>query len=230
MAKILVVDDDTDVVDITTYALRRKGYTVVAAFDGQQALQRWKSEEPDLVLLDVTMPKGNGFDICKTIRDHSTTPVIMLTARDSEDDVVRGFQLGADDYLSKPYSPRQLLARIEAVLRRSRGQLQSTLAEEDVPVGLMSLNLQTHDLVDEASDQRQHLTPLEFRILSALAPNRGRVVSTESLVEKCWGDRGGGDPSMLKSHVCHLRRKIGVGPGQPGYIKGIPGLGYTLSD
>lgn len=228
--KILVVDDDTDVVDITTYALRRKGYTVVAAFDGQQALQRWKSESPDLVLLDVNMPKGNGFDVCKAIRDRSSTPIIMLTARDSEDDVVRGLQLGADDYLAKPYSPRQLLARIEAVLRRSRGQAQMSPAEEKLPVGRLMLNLQTHDLVDETSGQRSHLTPLEFRILSALAANRGRVVSAESLVERCWGDRGGGDPSMLKSHVCHLRRKIGAQPGQPGYIKGIPGLGYTLSE
>lgn len=228
--KILVVDDDADVVDITTYALRRKGYTVVAAFDGRQALERWKSEEPDLVLLDVMMPKGSGFDVCKTIRDRSATPVIMLTARDTEDDVVRGLQLGADDYLTKPYSPRQLLARIEAVLRRSRGQAQSAPVQESVPVGRLGLDLHTHDLVDEATGQRTHLTPLEYRIVSTLAANRGRVVATDSLVEKCWGDRGGGDASMLKSHVCHLRKKIGSHPGQPGYIKGIPGLGYTLCD
>jgi len=228
--KILVVDDDTDVVDITTYALRRKGYTVVAAFDGQQALLRWKSEEPDLVLLDVMLPKVNGFDICKTIRDRSSTPVIMLTARDTEDDVVRGLQLGADDYLTKPYSPRQLLARIEAVLRRSRGQVSAPLLEQKLPVGQLALDFQTHDLVDESSGQQTHLTPLEFRILSALTSNRGRVVSTESLVEKCWGDRGGGDASMLKSHVCHLRKKIGSQAGHAGYIKGVPGLGYTLSD
>jgi DNA-binding response OmpR family regulator len=228
--KILVVDDDTDVVDITTYALRRKGYTVVAAFDGQQALQRWRTEDPNLVLLDVMLPKMSGFDICKTIRDHSSTPVIMLTARDTEDDVVRGLQLGADDYLTKPYSPRQLIARIEAVLRRSRASSSQPAQEERIPVGRLVLNVQTHDLVDEASGKARHLTPLEFRILGALTANRGRVVGTDVLVEQCWGDRGGGDSSMLKSHVCHLRKKIGSETGRPGYIKGVPGLGYVLCD
>src|SRR6266487_1910713 len=118
--KVLVVDDDVDLLDLTTYALRREGYSVFAAVDGQQALHRWESENPDIVLLDVNLPKLNGFEVCRRIRHESETPIIMLTARDEEEDIVRGLQLGADDYVVKPFSAKQLTARMKAVLRRCR--------------------------------------------------------------------------------------------------------------
>ena len=119
--KILVVDDDVDLLDLTGYALRRDGFTVVQAVDGEQALQRWERETPDLVLLDANMPKMNGFEVCRRIRQASTTPVIMLTARDDEEDILQGLELGADDYVTKPFSAKQLIARIRAVIRRCQG-------------------------------------------------------------------------------------------------------------
>ena len=118
--KVLIADDDADLLDLMAYALRREGYTVLAAINGQQALQRYEAESPDIVLLDVTMPKLNGFEVCRRIRQEAATPIIMLTARDEEEDVVRGFQLGADDYVVKPFSPRELVSRVQAVLARTR--------------------------------------------------------------------------------------------------------------
>ena len=171
--KVLIVDDDVDTLDITAYALRREGYTVVTAVDGRQALQRWESEKPDLVILDVMLPKVNGLDICRKIRSESNVPVLMLTARDQDDDVVRGLDFGADDYIVKPFSHKQLVARIRAATRRA-GTQQSAKQSDQVTAGGMVLDVDTHEVTRAGT--RIRLTPLEFRLLYCLASNDGRLL------------------------------------------------------
>src|SRR5919202_39051 len=195
--KVLVVDNDADLVDLMDYALRRTGYSVVAAVDGQQALRQWEAESPDLVLLDVTMPRLNGFEVCRRIRQDSDTPIIMLTARDEEADILRGLQLGADDYVTKPFSPKQLVARMKAVLRRSEANRYDQPARE-VRCGDLVLELDAHQVIK--TGRAVQLTPLEFRLLFLLAMNEGRVIPHARLVEYVWG-YDGGDSRSLKSHV-----------------------------
>src|SRR5919206_2145434 len=222
--KVLVADNDADLVDLMGYALRRSGYSVVATTDGQQALRQWEAESPDLVLLDVTMPKLNGFEVCRRIRQDSDTPIIMLTARDEEEDIIRGFQLGADDYVTKPFSTKQLAARMEAVLRRYRENRYLRPVSE-VQVGDLVLNLESHEA--SKAGQLVQLTPLEFRILYLLAMNEGRVIPYSRLVEYAWG-YDGGDANLLKTHICHIRKKLSLDEQQPGGIRAVGGVGYRL--
>jgi DNA-binding response OmpR family regulator len=223
--KVLVVDDDADLLDLTAYALRRDGFTVVQAVDGEQALQKWKREEPDLVLLDANMPKLNGFEVCRQIRQESTTPVIMLTARDDEADILQGLELGADDYVTKPFSAKQLIARIKAVIRRCQGDPYRQPVSE-LTAGDLVLDLQSHEA--RKSGSVVQLTPLEFRLLYMLAMNEGRVIPYDRLVEYAWG-YDGGDSSLLKTHMSHIRSKLGLTGNGPGSIRAIPGVGYSLS-
>jgi DNA-binding response OmpR family regulator len=223
--KILLADDDTDMLDVTTYAFRRDGFNVITATDGEQALRRWKTDEPDLVLLDVGLPRINGFEVCRRIRQGSSTPVIMLTARGEEEHVVKGFLLGADDYVTKPFSHRQLTMRVRAVLQRRSGAAVPEPANE-LQVGELKIDMQSHEVTK--GDFVVRLTPLEFRILYILAINVGRVVSSTRLIEYAWG-YDGGDASMLKTHICHIRQKLKLEKGQPGYITSIPHVGYSLT-
>jgi DNA-binding response OmpR family regulator len=221
--KIMLVEDDTDTLDVTTYSLRKSGYDVVACTDGQQAVARWESEKPDLVVLDVNLPKVNGFDVCRKIRDNSLTPVIMLTGRTDEEHVLQGFNVGADDYVTKPFSHKQLAARIRAVLNRVGERVPAEPAGQ-VKTTDMVLDMQAHEVTRNGKNVR--LTPLEFKILYILASNEGRVVSSQRLIEYAWG-YDGGDPSLLKTHVCHIRQKLGfkdVGPN----IESVPWVGYKL--
>jgi DNA-binding response OmpR family regulator len=223
--KVLVVEDDLDLLDLTSYALRRDGYQVLTAIDGQQGFRCWESENPDVVLLDAGLPKLNGFELCRRIRHDSDTPVIMLTARDDEEDIVRGFQLGADDYVTKPFSVKQLTARMSAVLRRSHADPYRQPVSE-VRAGDLVLDLQSHE-VSKAGKLIQ-LTPLEFRILYMLAMNEGRVIPYSRLVEHAWG-YDGGDSYLLKTHICHIRKKLNLSPDQKGGIRSVPGVGYSLT-
>lgn len=222
--KILLADDDADMVDVTAYALRREGFNIIVATDGAQALRRWESDEPDLVLLDVGMPRVNGLEVCRKIRQTSDTPVIMLTAAGDEEHVVQGFRHGADDYVTKPFSPKQLAMRIRAVMRRSSGKTVSEPVSV-LKVGQYSLDVESHQV--SRGDVVAQLTPLEFRILYMLAMNEGRVVSFGRLVEYAWG-YDGGEPSMLKTHISHIRKKLNVKEGEPGYISVVHGVGYIL--
>ncbi|MBI3969647.1 MAG: response regulator transcription factor [Chloroflexi bacterium] len=224
--KILVAEDDVDLVDLMTYALQREGYTVVAAVDGQQALQRWEAEKPDLVLLDGNLPKIDGFEVCRRIRYVSSTPIIMLTARDEEEDIVRGLQIGADDYVTKPFSAKQLSARMKAVLRRSQADSLRQAARE-VRVQDIVLDLQAHE-VTRAGNAVQ-LTPLEFKILYMLAMNEGRVVPYSRLVEYAWGYYDENRSSLLKAHVTHIRKKLGLPADGSGSIRAVVGVGYSLT-
>jgi len=223
--KVLVVEDDVDLLDLTTYALRREGYTVLAAIDGQQALQRWEAEQPDIVLLDANLPKLNGFEVCRRIRQESQTPVIMLTAQDEEEDVVRGLTLGADDYVTKPFSAKQLTARMKAVLRRTQADSYRR-ATSEVRAGDLHLDLQSHEATK--GGRPVQITVLEFRILYLLAMNEGRVIPYSRLVEYAWG-YDGGDASLLKTHICHLRHKLGLPADGPGSVKAVAGIGYSLA-
>jgi DNA-binding response OmpR family regulator len=223
--KILLVDDDTDLLDVTAYALRREGFNIIVATDGVQALRRWEQDEPDLVLLDVGMPRMNGLEVCRKIRQSSQTPVIMLTASSDEEHVIQGFRQGADDYVTKPFSPKQLAMRIRAVMRRSSGK---TVVEtvRQLQVGIYTLDLESYQVTK--ADGVVQLTPMEFRILYMLGMNEGRVVSFGRLVEYAWG-YDGGEPAMLKTHISHIRKKLHMEPGQPGAIEVIHGVGYVLS-
>ena len=223
--KVLAVDDDVDLLDLISYALRREGYSVVTAADGQQGLARWESERPDLVLLDVKLPKLTGFDVCRRIRHESDTPVILLTASDEEEHVVHGLQMGADDYVIKPFSAKQLVARMKAVLRRSQADPYREAVRE-VRAGDLVLDLQSHEATK--ADVSVELTALEFRILYMLAMNEGRVVPYSRLVEYAWG-YDGGDSNLLKTHICHVRKKLGLPAHGQGSIRAVPTVGYTLT-
>jgi len=222
--KVLLVEDDPDLLDITTYALRRAGFNVLAAADGQQALHRIETEHPDIVLLDINLPKLNGFDVCHRIRQDHDMAIIMLTARLDEDDIVRGLQLGADDYVVKPFSAKQLIARMKAVLRRGRSDSLSQ-PQSEVRAGDLHLDLQAHRATK--AGVRVQLTPLEFRLLHMLAMNEGRVIPYSRLVEYGWGYEGG-DSSLLKTHIYHIRRKLRLSPKQSDGIRAVPRIGYSF--
>ncbi|HYU18907.1 MAG TPA: response regulator transcription factor [Chloroflexota bacterium] len=221
--KVLIADDDSEVLDITAYALRRHGFAVSAVSDGRKALAVWEQEQPDLVLLDVRMPKLNGFEVLRTIRQTADTPVIMLTARGDDEDVVFGLELGADDYITKPFSTRQLAARMRAVLRRNRQAFAEPAAE--IEAGGMRLDTESHEM--KRGDLRVRMTRLEFRIVYPLMLNAGRVVPSNRLVEQAWGFEGG-DSYMLKTHISHIRKRLQLRRGEPGYIEAIPGVGYIM--
>jgi DNA-binding response OmpR family regulator len=223
--KILVVEDDKDALDLTVYSLRKHGYQVIAGRDGEQALEQWESENPDLVVLDVGLPKVNGFEVCRRIRETSLTPVIMLTGKSEEEQVVHGFRQGADDYVTKPFSHRQLAMRIQAVLNRC-AERPFAAPRGDVSTTDMRLDLQSHEVTRQGRTVR--LTPLEFRILYLLATNEGQVIGTQRLIEHAWGFEGG-ESSLLKTHVCHIRRKLGMKDGSGPYIKSVPWVGYQLT-
>jgi DNA-binding response OmpR family regulator len=231
--KILVADDDADLLDVTTYALRREGYNIVTATDGQQAVDRCAVERPDLILLDVGLPRMNGFDVCRRIRETTATPIIMLTARNDDENVVQGFLTGADDYVTKPFSHRQLAARIRAVLNRTAGGLTPE-PEGDLVVGNLRLNLHSHEVTVKGQSPVR-LTPLEFRVLYILAINEGRVVSSSRLVEYAWG-YDGGEASLVKTHISHVRQKLGIDKERPDRdqvgevrIRTVPWVGYSLT-
>lgn len=222
--KVLLVDDDIDLLDVTSYALRREGFNVIVATDGMQAQQRWESDHPDLVVSDIAMPRMNGLELCQQIRRNSTTPVILLTAKNSEEEIIRGFELGADDYVTKPFSPRQLAMRIRAVWRRG----SSTDAPEPVrqlQVGELALDAETHEVIHRGNEVQ--LTPIEFKLMYILAANCGRVVPSSRLVDYAWG-YDGGDVSLLKTHISHLRKKLQLPQSDLGDIRAVPSVGYRL--
>jgi DNA-binding response OmpR family regulator len=220
--KVLVVDDDLDLLALIAFALRQAGYLVVEATDGELALARFTSETPDLVVLDANLPKIDGFDVCRRLRAASRTPILMLTVRGDEADVVRGLDLGADDYLTKPFSPRTLLARIRALLRRS-----SLEKSDAVESGRIKLDVARHEVkVDDGGAVR--LTKLEFRLLQLLIAHAGQAIETERLLQHVWGQRAAGDRQLLKQLVHRLRQKIEGDPAAPKFLLTVPGVGYEL--
>lgn len=220
--KILVVDDDLALADVIAFTLRRAGFQIELAHDGLTALERWRTESPDVVILDLNLPKMDGLAVCQHIRSQASTPILMLSVQGEDDDVVRGLELGADDYITKPFSPRQLVARIKAVMRRA-GIVQSP---GPLAVGDLMLDIARREvtLADRAPVQ---LTQLECRFLEVLMLNAGQVLPADALINQIWGVSGG-DKVMLKQLVHRLRHKIEPNPSDPAYIETIPGVGYAL--
>jgi len=222
--KVLIAEDDVDLLDIMTYALRREGYEVIGAADGLQALDRLQAETPDIVLLDVRLPRLGGFEVCRRIRHATDVPVIFVTGRSEEHDILRGLQIGADDYVTKPFSLKQLAARMETVLRRCRSD-QYRRAQSEVRAGDIVLSLQTHEVSRDGLSVQ--LTPLEFRILYLLAMNEGQIIPYSRLVDYAWGYEGG-DANLLKTHICHIRQKLDLPLDGEGSIRSLPTVGYSL--
>jgi len=220
--KILVVDDDPDLLALVGFALTQSGFAVVKATNVAAAIQAFASEAPDLAILDINLPGGTGFDICESIRRQSRIPVMMLTARGEEEDLVRALDLGADDYLTKPFSPRTLLARVRALLRRAGLEAGGAMT-----AGSLRLDLEAHCL-QNGSAAPVKLTKLETRLLQILIANAGHVVGTERLLTHVWGHRGSGDRQLLKQLVHRLRQKIEEDPAAPRYLKTEAGAGYKL--
>ncbi len=222
--RVLMVEDDPDMLDVTAYALRKYGYDVSSVTDGAKAVERWQTEQPDVVLLDVNLPQVSGMDVCRQIRQQSATPIIMVTAHDDEDLVIEGFEAGADDYVAKPVSYRQLAMRIRAVMQRHTGapliESGSTALAGDI-----SVDLDAHEVRKAGTLVR--MTRLETRILYYLASNAGRVVASDRLIDFVWKYEGG-DSFALKTHICHIRNKLKLSKGKPGYIRSLPQVGYTL--
>jgi DNA-binding response OmpR family regulator len=220
--KVLVVDDDRELRELIGFALRQAGYQVVEAGDGPQAVSSHDAEKPDLVVLDVNLPGFDGFEVCRRIRNGSQTPVMMLTVRGEESDQVRGLDLGADDYLTKPFSPRTLLARVRALLRRGGAERPAPMTAGDVT---LDADLQT---VSIAGATPTRLTKLEFRFLQLMVANPNRTVPPERLLRHVWGARSTEDRQLLKQLVHRVRQKIEADPAAPRYVKTVSGVGYRL--
>ncbi len=221
--KALIVDDDLALADVISFTLRRAGFEVTAANDGLTALQRWEREQPDFIILDLNLPKLSGLEVCRRIRSESSVPILILSVRAEDDDIVTGLKEGADDYIVKPFSPRQLTARIEAVLRRSG---TPKAAPDSFTIGDMTLDPARAE-VYIGGELRGHLTHLENELLQTLMLHRDQVLSTDMLIDHVWG-QGGGDRAMLKQLVYRLRRKIEKPSGGCPHIETIPAAGYSL--
>jgi DNA-binding response OmpR family regulator len=220
--KILLVDDDPDLLAVTGFALQQAGFLVVKAVDGTSALDLFEREQPDLAVLDINLPGLSGFELARRVRAKGNVPIMMLTVRNEEEDLVRALELGADDYLTKPFSPRTLLARIRALLRRSGMEAEGKLTSNGLTLNVDDLTL------TGLSEEPVHLTPLEMRLVQLLFVHRGRTVSTERILVHVWGDRGSGDRQLLKQLVHRLRQKIEQDPAEPRLIHTVPNAGYLF--
>ena len=234
MLKALVVDDDRVLADVVAFTLRREGFEVIRAFVGESALQRWADEHPDLIVLDINLPRLDGFAVCQEIRRQSDTPILLLTVRDDEDDIVHGLELGADDYITKPFSPRQLVARAQTVLRRA-GKKPARAVRQ---VGQLTLEPGRRE-IRLGQGEPVSLTRLESRLLDYLMLNSGYVLTADAIIEHVWG-HGGGDRDMLRQLIRRLRGKMVRVEDQDDSASGsldsavsprietVPGLGYGL--
>jgi DNA-binding response OmpR family regulator len=223
MMRALIVDDDLALADVVSFTLRRAGFEVVEAHDGMQALERWKAETPDIIILDLNLPKLSGLEVCQSIRAESNVPIIILSVRDDDDDIVNGLKFGADDYIVKPFSPRQLVARIDTVLRRS-GAIHSDV--DHFKIDGFTLDAARGEIFS-SDETRSRLTPLENKLLQTLMINNNQVLVTESLIDHVWGP-GGGDRAMLKQLIYRLRSKVEKIAPDIVKIESLPGMGYSL--
>lgn len=224
--KILVVDDEATIVEFVRINLEKAGFSVVSAGDGETALALAAAEHPDLIVLDVMLPGRDGFEVCRELRRTSSTPIIMLTARDEDIDKILGLELGADDYLTKPFNPRELVARIKAILRRVD---RSGRPEGHVLVrGRIQLDMERHQVT--AGGRPVDLTPKEFELLELFMKNPGRVFSREMLLERLWGYDFFGDSKTVDVHIRRLREKVEEDPSAPTHILTVWGVGYKFRE
>jgi DNA-binding response OmpR family regulator len=222
--RILVIDDDPKIVAAIKLYLEHDGYQVAVAYNGQQALAAARAQQPDLLVLDLMLPQVNGLDVCRRLRAESAVPIIMLTARATEEDKLRGLDLGADDYLTKPFSPRELVARVRAVLRRAapaRERRHTTLKFNH-----LMIDLERHEV--RARGRLVRLTPTEFKLLETLAGAPGRAFTRQELVEQAFGWDYGGLERTVDAHIMNLRKKLEPDRGQPSLIATVFGVGYKF--
>jgi two-component system response regulator VicR len=225
--RILLVDDDRELIDLLAFALKRAGLEPIGAHDAAAALRLFEERHPDLVVLDINLGASSGLDVLKDLRRRAQLPIIMLTALDSEEDKVRGLELGADDYLTKPFSHRELIARIRAQLRRSGQEWPvKRVAETRLEVGSIKLDMAEHSVTK--SGQQVSLTVTEFRLLHCLMSNAGTVVSTSALLKQVWGYQDPGGSDVVRVTVHRLRRKLEQDPARPNLLHTIPGVGVLL--
>jgi two-component system alkaline phosphatase synthesis response regulator PhoP len=223
--KILVVDDELDIVKVVRAYLEQSGFRVITASDGEQALAIFRHEQPDLIVLDLNLPKLNGLDVCRAIRRDSNAPIIMLTARVDETDRLIGLEIGADDYIVKPFSPREVVARVRTVLRRSTpAPAQPSL----IIVGALSIDPLKHEV--QLHNRSIDLTPSEFNILLAMASQPGRAFSRMELLDAAQGESYEGYERSIDVHIKNLRQKLGDEPRDPTYILTVYGVGYKFND
>jgi two-component system response regulator VicR len=227
--KILVVDDEQPIADILKFNLEKEGYEVICAYDGARAVELAFSEEPDLIVLDLMLPVKDGMDVCREVRSRQNTPIIMLTAKDTEIDKVLGLEMGADDYVTKPFGTRELLARVKAQLRRQQKEQQDT-PDTGAPQGLRihGLLIDSDMYVVYKEGETLDLTHREFELLNYLARNSGRVMTREHLLQAVWGYEYLGDIRTVDVTVSRLREKIEDDPSKPEYIITRRGLGYMM--
>jgi DNA-binding response OmpR family regulator len=222
------VDDELSVQKLLAYPLRKEGYDVIPALDGREALERLRDDNFDLVVLDVMLPRMDGFDVCRAIRSRSTVPIIMLTAKTEETDKVLGLELGADDYITKPFSVREFRSRVKAVLRRAALAQPEAQFEEPIDAGELSIDFEKRSVVVRGESVR--LTYVEFEIIAALARAPGRVFSRTMLLERVWGDASYRDPRTIDVHIRHLREKLEEEAKTPQLILTVRGVGYRFRD
>jgi len=221
--KILVVDDEKRIVEILKAYLERDGYQVITAYDGRSALEFSRRDSPDLIILDLMLPEVSGWDVCRELRKETDVPIIMLTARDDTTDKIVGLELGADDYVTKPFDPKEIISRVRAVLRRSDVK---PVSKSTINVG--EIMIDTNKRLVRRSDRNIELTPIEFDILRVMAENSGRVYSRMQLLDKIQGDAYEGYERTIDSHIKNLRKKLELDPNHPQYIITIYGVGYKL--
>ena len=220
--RILVVDDDVKTVELVKLYLTRDGYRVITAYDGVEALRLAREGHPDLIVLDLMLPGIDGIEICRTLRAESDVPIIMLTARSTDQDKLTGLGLGADDYVTKPFSPRELAARVRVVLRRLPGER----GPEEMKCGQLTVNFLKHEA--SLAGRPLNLTTAEFKLLGVFIKEPGRVFSRAQLIEKALGYDFGGFDRTIDVHILNLRRKLELDSSHPGYIKTVYGVGYKL--
>jgi len=222
--RVLVVDDDVKTVELVRLYLNRDGYRVVTAYDGIEALRLARESHPDLIVLDLMLPGLDGLQVCQALRDESDVPIIMLTAKTTDQDKLEGLDLGADDYVTKPFSPRELAARVRAVLRR----LPVERGPTEIKHAKLTMNFLKHEV--SLDGKPLNLTPVEFKLLAVLIKEPGRVFSRAQLIEKALGYDFEGFDRAIDVHILNLRRKLEPDPSHPRYIKTVYGAGYKLSE
>jgi DNA-binding response OmpR family regulator len=227
-ARILLVDDEQSIQTLLSYPLRKDGYHVTSALDGSEALQRFEEGRFDLVILDLMLPRLDGVAVCKALRARSQVPIIMLTAKGSETDKVAGLEVGADDYITKPFSLREFRSRVKAALRRSRMGAGGDVPDEPISAGGLTIDFERRMVT--LDDDEVKVTYVEFEILGALARSPGRVLTRETLLEHVWGDSDYRDPRTVDVHIRHLREKLEADPKEPEYLFTVRGVGYRFKE
>jgi DNA-binding response OmpR family regulator len=227
-ARILLVDDEQSIQTLLSYPLRKEGYHVTSALDGSEALQRFDEGRFDLVVLDLMLPRRDGVEVCRELRSRSQVPIIMLTAKGSESDKVAGLEVGADDYITKPFSMREFRSRVKAALRRSRMAHGGGTDDDAGPIVHADLKIDFDRRMVTLADEEIRVTYVEFEILGALARSPGRVLTRETLLEHVWGDSEYRDPRTVDVHIRHLREKIERDPKEPEFLFTVRGVGYRF--